>query len=81
MIKKERKKHKKKESKDNINTESNKDKKTGIEEKGLLPITRHEINKRKDINQWKQRKCKSKINQRIEQNDEIGRRKQDDQKR
>ena len=48
---KEIKKQKKKEPKDNNNTQSNKHKETEIEEKGQLPITRNETNKGKDINE------------------------------
>ena len=48
---KEIKKQKKKEPKDNNNTQSNKHKETEIEEKGQLPITRNESNIRKDINE------------------------------
>ena len=48
---KEIKKQEKKELKDNNNTQSNKQKETEIEEKGLLSITRNENRKRKDINE------------------------------
>ena len=71
---KEIKKQKKKEPKDNNNTQSNKHKETEIEEKGQLPITRNESNKRKDINDDKEN-TKNKINQRIKQNNEIKKKK------
>ena len=54
---KEIKKQKKKEPKDNENTQSNKYMETEIEEKGQPPITRNENNGRKD--KWKQRKQKT----------------------
>ena len=72
---KEIKKQKNKEPNHKNNTQSNKKhKETEIEEKGQLPITRNVINIRKDINENSEN-TKNKINQRIEQNNEIKKKK------
>ena len=65
---------KKKELKDNSNTQSNKQKETEIEEKGQLPVTRNENRKRKDINENIEN-TKNKINKRIKQSNEITKKK------
>ena len=64
------KQYKKKEPKDNNNTQSNKHKEAEIGEKSELPITRNENNERKDINENREN-TKNKINQRIEESNEI----------
>ena len=74
IIQKRSKKMKKKELKDNSNTQSNKQKETEIEEKGQLPVTRNENRKRKDINENIEN-TKNKINKRIKQSNEITKKK------